>query len=120
MIPSKEAFTNLNFVPRTPARAAPRSGSTPMIVLLSVSKNSIGAYDASVATTTKPLSWTDLGSMACRAASAPPEALGLLLDELPDPELPPHAVASRATAASAAPILAPVLARRRDGSRIVV
>src|SRR5260370_41485350 len=68
MIESNPAFWKVNGTPIFLLSALPRSTSIPMIVLLSVSKNSFGAYDASLATM-KPAVCRAEGSLALRVGS---------------------------------------------------
>src|SRR3954447_9592599 len=69
MMPSKPVLVNTTFTPSTLPRAAPRSGSKPTIVLLSLANDSTGAYDASVAILMTPAFLMLSGSVM-----APPEA----------------------------------------------
>src|SRR4051794_6342695 len=54
MMPSKPVLVNFTATPSSLPSAAPRSGSRPMMVLLSLAKDSTGAYDASVAMVMTP------------------------------------------------------------------
>src|SRR5579871_778970 len=71
MIASNCASLNFAFRPIVSASAVTRSGSIPMIVCPSEARNSLGAYWASVPTTSVPLDLIDAGTLAAIAATVP-------------------------------------------------
>src|SRR5665213_1282383 len=72
MIASKVTFWKLAFRPSFAAIAFPRSTSRPMMVLPSVSKYSLGAYDASVAILSTPADLIAAGNSDAGSAAALP------------------------------------------------
>src|SRR4051812_28127649 len=97
MMLSKATLLNWNVSPSSWPIARPRSTSMPCTVLLSVAKNSFGAYDASVATLMVPALFSAAESLATAAALAPP----VLTDWLPPEDEPPHPARTTARAAQA-------------------
>ena len=69
MIASNGAVVNSKGTPRTSPTASPRSTSNPMIVVPSVSRNSLGGYVLSVPTTTLPAVTRAAGTIAASASS---------------------------------------------------
>jgi hypothetical protein len=115
-MPSNALFWNSTSSPSFWPTAFPRSTSIPMIVVPSVSTNSLGAYDASEPTTILPSDATSDGTSLASASSfctagaglvlAPPAGCALLPPPpLPSPPAPQPATATASSATASVRIL---------------